>query len=87
MIKANGHHGTSKDTDPGRDRAIVIAHQHPEKRRAEQIDDAADPLGGPADWRDSMLKTLGGHRSSISTTTAAYIYSSPNYLKAAVELA
>ena len=32
-----------------------------------------------------ILKTLAGHRSSISTT-AAYLYSSPNLLKAAVEL-
>jgi hypothetical protein len=31
-----------------------------------------------------LLKTLAGHRS---TTTAAYLYSSPNLLKAAVELA
>jgi integrase/recombinase XerD len=32
-----------------------------------------------------LLKTLAGHRSI--TTTAAYLYSSPNLLKAAVELA
>ena len=32
-----------------------------------------------------LLKTLAGHRSI--STTAAYFYSSPNLLKAAVELA
>ena len=32
-----------------------------------------------------LLKTLAGHRSI--STTAAYLYSSPNLLKAAVELA
>ena len=31
-----------------------------------------------------LLKTLAGHRSI--STTAAYLYSSPNQLKAAVEL-
>jgi integrase/recombinase XerD len=31
-----------------------------------------------------ILKTLAGHRSII--TTAAYLYSSPSQLKAAVEL-
>jgi len=51
MFQGDAHHGTSKDTDPRRDRAIVIAHQHPQVLRAEQIHDAPYPLDGPAHWR------------------------------------
>jgi hypothetical protein len=55
MIQEDAHHGTRKDTDPGRDRAIVIAHQHPQIRRPEQIHDAAHLLGGLANWRGCRL--------------------------------
>ena len=63
MIPGDAHHGTSKDTHTRSDRAIVIAHHHPQVRRAKQIDDAAHPLGWLADWR------VAGLRWSDVTTT------------------